>query len=851
MPNEFIIRNGFVAKNNSTITGSLTVTGSTTSDSYTFPSSSAALVTSNQIENWYLSGESFYVGGQELTPGGLFFKPDGSKLYVVGSTNDRIYAYDVTSSWDLGSAVYNGEFSLSLATYEATPNDIYIKNDGTSVWIIGNASDRVVEYTASVPWDISTLTFVKLISVVSQDGAPLGLYFSSDGTKMYIAGSNTDRIYEYNLSTPWDIATAVIGNSLNVGGIFTNPQSITFSENGDYMWIVGSGIDLIAEYYLSTPWDITTATYSGESFPVVSSNSNPTGLFYSEASNKMYIVGSTTDTVNSLYINPQLSFAASSSVFEGTVIFKEGLSVPTTKNSLFNGPIIANSTFTSNGQATFNNLPVQINTGLTAVGNVSLANNTGNDLNFANSVGSQFANILNTGTFNAYKYLRILNGSFGSENDFFIGGSGGGEVNIYSTAQKFEHSGSIYIGRNLEVSGSLPDINTTYNLPTGSAILYDTFTEASNTLLDAHTPDTGSSWYHQFSGSISATVRVRGGLGQAGPTTTIGDIGAYYLSNTTPTVNDYQVSLNIAVFDGADDVLWLLARWQDNDNFYAVRWSSTIGQILKKVGGTWTLLGSTSSFITGTNTVLTLRLIGNTLSIFQNNKYTFSVTDSDLTNSGSVGLGFGNLGYISSDDFDVTWQVNNFTLSEITAATIQTFNNQYSNSYIENGNVGIGTARPVFKLDVSGSARVTNNLTVTGSLTVITGSAIEFQVNQTGVKVGNSPTDSHTITGSVSISSSFSTSSAALSAYKSGSTVLDIQGSQGQLFSVVDSLTGSLMSVNDVSGLPILEVFSDDRVVMGTYGTPAIIISGSVANVTGSLVTQGQTIDPALIWFMS
>jgi hypothetical protein len=101
-----------------------------------------------------------------------------------------------------------------------------------------------------------------------------------------------------------------------------------------------------------------------------------------------------------------------------------------------------------------------------------------------------------------------------------------------------------------------------------------------------------------------------------------------------------------------------------------------------------------------------------------------------------------------------------------------------------------------------------------------------------------------TITGSTSILGE-------TSVYKSGSTVLDIQGSQGQLFSVVDSLTGSLMSVNDVSGLPILEVFSDDRIVMGTYGNPAMIITGSVVNVTGSLVTQGQTIDPALIWFMS
>jgi hypothetical protein len=141
-------------------------------------------------------------------------------------------------------------------------------------------------------------------------------------------------------------------------------------------------------------------------------------------------------------------------------------------------------------------------------------------------------------------------------------------------------------------------------------------------------------------------------------------------------------------------------------------------------------------------------------------------------------------------------------------------------------------------------------LIITGSQAIITGSITSASFASTASFV-NPLIQSVRLTGSLFISASFSTSSAALSAYKSGSTVLDIQGSQGQLFSVIDSLTGSLMSVNDVSGLPILEVFSNDTVVMGTYGNPAVIISGSIANVTGSLVTQGQTIDPALIWFMS
>jgi len=81
--------------------------------------------------------------------------------------------------------------------------------------------------------------------------------------------------------------------------------------------------------------------------------------------------------------------------------------------------------------------------------------------------------------------------------------------------------------------------------------------------------------------------------------------------------------------------------------------------------------------------------------------------------------------------------------------------------------------------------------------------------------------------------------------YKSGSTVLDIQGSQGQLFSVVDALSGSLMSVNDVSGLPILEVFSDDRVVMGTYGAPALIVTGSNTVISGSLRGRVVTLSTA------
>ena len=52
-------------------------------------------------------------------------------------------------------------------------------------------------------------------------------------------------------------------------------------------------------------------------------------------------------------------------------------------------------------------------------------------------------------------------------------------------------------------------------------------------------------------------------------------------------------------------------------------------------------------------------------------------------------------------------------------------------------------------------------------------------------------------------------------------------GNSGSLFGIADSLSGSLMSVNDISGLPILEVFSDDRVVMGSLNSNALVVTGS------------------------
>lgn len=148
---------------------------------------------------------------------------------------------------------------------------------------------------------------------------------------------------------------------------------------------------------------------------------------------------------------------------------------------------------------------------------------------------------------------------------------------------------------------------------------------------------------------------------------------------------------------------------------------------------------------------------------------------------------------------------------------------------------------------------VRNNAIVSGSFTVFTGSAVELQVTNTGVKIGNMSTDQHNVTGSFRITGSLIvtgsstlqtlTASAALisgsgtqrlTVVGSGSAqpLFTVLGSQGELFSITDSLSGSLFSVNDISGLPIFEVFSDSTTLIGSYSAPMLITTfrtGSVA----------------------
>lgn len=220
----------------------------------------------------------------------IYFKPDGTKFFVVSnSTPEQIIRYDLSTAWDITSVT--GGVGHNISSQETIPTGIFIKPDGLKIYICGSSSDSVHEYDLSDPYGTS-LSFNQSFSVATEDTSPAGLSFKTDGTKMFFIGGQNDSVYEYDLSTAWDISTAVHGQTFSIASEQTQPTDLFFLDDGTKMFVIGADQPTIVQYSLTTAWDISTASYDNISFNSNSEDNSPVGLYFKPDGTEMYIVGS-------------------------------------------------------------------------------------------------------------------------------------------------------------------------------------------------------------------------------------------------------------------------------------------------------------------------------------------------------------------------------------------------------------------------------------------------------------------------------------------------------------------------------------------------------------------------------
>jgi len=233
---------------------------------------------------WDLSTASYtanYANTDAVTGEGLprefAITHDGLHAYIVGNSSDHIDRFTLGTAWDI--TTLNHEEDMSVSGKEIHPYGMEVKGDGTSIYIIGYSSDKIHQWNMSTANDLSTASYHGYLSTSSQSAAAGGLGFSKDGTKVYLADQVGDDVHEYTLSTAWNITTGSHINTLDISAKETTCDGVAISIDGTKLYIVGSASDSVHEYILSTPYDISSASFN-HTFDVSSQTTFPQSVCF-------------------------------------------------------------------------------------------------------------------------------------------------------------------------------------------------------------------------------------------------------------------------------------------------------------------------------------------------------------------------------------------------------------------------------------------------------------------------------------------------------------------------------------------------------------------------------------------
>jgi len=203
------------------------------------------------------------------------FDPSGTYFFWAGYPSQNIRRLVASTPFDITTLSSDQSIPRSFSLYQY---NVELSRDGTKIFSYGfNNSNHVYSSNLSTAWDLST------VGSWTGSGASLSsqnqnhIRFSFDGNKLYTTGfGSSSGIRQYTLSTPWDISTASYNSGIASG---TTTEALFISGDGtDIVFTTSSGFQSVN---LSTPWDISTASTQ----TTVLSSANAWGAYIDPSAN--------------------------------------------------------------------------------------------------------------------------------------------------------------------------------------------------------------------------------------------------------------------------------------------------------------------------------------------------------------------------------------------------------------------------------------------------------------------------------------------------------------------------------------------------------------------------------------
>jgi len=249
---------------------------------------------------------SGFVDSKQVTqrrPMGVAFNLDGTKMFVVGTVENKIFEFDLTTGFDVSTATKNSNVCNFLGQASDVV-DIEFNSDGTKLFLVdqdqGDDDEHAVdEFSLSTAYDVSTCTHVE--EHYTDDFKLVGIEFNPGGTKLFIYDmTGTDSIKQYSLNSPYNLSNPTLqkqstGTSdKTFQTIESQPMGFTFSSDGSKMFITGRAKDKVQEFNLSTPFDLSNVSKTGI-YSIATQIDSVGGISFSNDGLKMFVTDGSND----------------------------------------------------------------------------------------------------------------------------------------------------------------------------------------------------------------------------------------------------------------------------------------------------------------------------------------------------------------------------------------------------------------------------------------------------------------------------------------------------------------------------------------------------------------------------
>ena len=285
-----------------------TVTGKEKDDFYGFNITGQTNQVINRVVTKNISGEN---ANQHLYEYSLSSAYDASTLSFTGAKSlVRIANAEVETDGYYNA--YGRSFFTASQKGKSTIEGICFNNNGTKAYAVDSFHARIMQYTLSSAFDVSTLTFEKELNIKIKGTNPVAITFNNDGTKMFIVetGGNVEqgitagKVNEYNLSSAYDIATATYSQNLDVSAQDANMKDLYFNDvargavnPGELLFLVGDDGNDVNEYLLTTAYDLSTASFV-DSYGTGGEDTQPRSLVFDNDGDRMYVIGQDNNSVS-------------------------------------------------------------------------------------------------------------------------------------------------------------------------------------------------------------------------------------------------------------------------------------------------------------------------------------------------------------------------------------------------------------------------------------------------------------------------------------------------------------------------------------------------------------------------